>query len=156
MKKTIILVLTSIILMHTLCFNATTVLASDSYTIEELGNGFYCETIIIDNDTVSLRGSQTMVTKTKSTNIKDSNGNLIWSVSIQATFSYDGATSDCIRCKPVGTAYISSWTIKNVTSSKNGESATATAVAIRTTATGTSSAQTKSVTIKCSATGVVS
>lgn len=88
--------------------------------------------------------------------MKDSSGNTLWSVSITATFTYDGTSATCTSRTPSAKSYASSWTIKGVTSSKNGNSATATAVAAHTDANGSTQNITKSVTITCSATGVVS
>ena len=100
--------------------------------------------------------SSNTITKKKTTQFKNSSGTVLWSVSITATFTYDGSTSKCTSCTPSAKAYASTWSIRSVTSSKSGNSATATAVARQTDATGNTYDYTKSVTIKCSATGVVS
>lgn len=161
MKKTFILVLT---LITFTCFaNITpieTKAAEPAFSIiEMLENGYYYETIIVDVETEennSIRASSNSITKTKTTQLKNSSGTVLWSVSITATFTYDGSTSKCTSCTPSAKAYASTWSIKSVTSSKSGNSATATAIAVQTTAAGTTYEYTKSVTIKCSATGVVS
>lgn len=160
MKKTFILVLT---LITFTCFANITpieIKAAEptSTTIEMLENGYYYETIIVDAETedISSRATSNSITKTKTTQLKNSSGSVLWSVSITATFTYDGSTSTCTSCTPSARAYASTWSIKSVTSNKNGNSATATAIAVQTTAAGTTYEYTKSVTIKCSATGVVS
>lgn len=127
--------------------------------IEYLDNGFYYETTITDDDTetlISPFATTKYITKTKTTSYKNASGNVMWSVSIKATFSYDGTTSKCTSCTPSATAYGTTWSIKSVTSSKSGNSATATAKAAHISSSGASQTYTKSVTIKCSATGVVS
>lgn len=127
--------------------------------IERLNNGYYYETTIEGEEpflTISSKATSQYITKTKTTKLKNSAGDVLWSVSIKATFSYDGTTSKCTSCTPSATAYASSWSIKSVTSSKSGNSATATAVATHTVIFGISQDTTKSVTIKCSPTGVVS
>ena len=161
MKKTFILLLTLITLV---CFANSTPMETraaepTSKTIEMLENGYYYETIIVDVETEennSLRASSNSITKKKTTQFKNSSGTVLWSVSITATFTYDGSTSKCTSCTPSAKAYASTWSIKSVTSSKSGNSATATAVATQTGLAGITYDYTKSVTIKCSATGVVS
>lgn len=127
--------------------------------IEKLDNGYYYETTISNEKSItdSFPASTTKyITKTKTTQLKNSSGVVQWSVSIKATFSYDGNTSRCTSCTPSAEAYGSTWSIKSVTSNKSGNSATATAKATQTGISGISQTYTKSVTIKCSATGVVS
>lgn len=127
--------------------------------IEYLDTGCYYETTITNDSTeafVSPFATTKYITKTKNTKYKNASGDVMWSDSIKATFSYDGTTSKCTSCTPSATAYGTTWSIKNVTSSKSGNSATATAKAAHTSSSGASQTYTKSVTIKCSATGVVS
>lgn len=161
MKKFFSLIFTFIVVI---CFASITPMETKaaqpaSSTIEMLENGYYYETIIIDVETEksnSLRATSNTITKKKTTQFKNSSGTVLWSVSITATFTYDGSTSKCTSCTPSAKAYASTWSIRSVTSSKSGNSATATAVARQTAATGNTYDYTKSVTIKCSATGVVS
>ncbi len=132
---------------------------SQSILIEQLEDGYYYETFL--EEATTSRGAVPNLpvqstTKTKTTRMKDSSGNVLWTVSITATFTYDGTRATCTSCTPSAKSYASSWTIKSVTSSKNGNSAKATAVATQTDANGTSQNITKSVTITCSPTGVVS
>lgn len=128
-------------------------------TIELLDNGYYYETIITDEataDTLVSRGSNNYTTKTKTTQLKNSSGTILWSVSITATFYYNGTIAQCTTCTPSAKSYDSFWIIKSVTSSKNGNSATATAVATRTGVSGATNDTVKSVTITCSPKGIVS
>lgn len=162
MKRTIVLLLSIISLACNIAISPLSVEAADintSSNIEMLDNGYYYETIIEDAEAptnISPKATTQYITKTKTTQLKDSDGDVLWSVSIKAIFSYDGSTSKCTSCTPSATSYASSWSIKSVTSSKSGNSATATAVATHTLIFGISQDTTKSVTIKCSATGVVS
>lgn len=126
-------------------------------TIEYLDNGDYIETVIADdtsNSGISLYSTNT-TTKTKTRYYKNSSGTVLWSVSIKATFSYDGSTSKCTSCSHSTTSPALTWTIKSASHSKNGNSATANAIATHKTSTG-STDYSMSVAIKCSATGVVS
>ncbi len=128
-------------------------------TIELLDNGYYYETTITDakpTDTPIFRGSNNYTTKTKTTQLKNSSGAVLWSVSITATFYYNGTIAQCTSCTPSAKAYTSTWSIKSVTSSKNGNSATATAVATKAGVSGATQDTTKSVTITCSPKGIVS
>lgn len=94
------------------------------------------------------------ITKTKTTKVKASDGTVLWSVSITASFTYDGATAYCNTCSHSATAYGERWFIKSVSSAKTGNQATAAAVA---THHGSHSQDfTQSVTIKCSKNGTVS
>lgn len=136
--------------------SAATSIDSD---IELLDNGCYIETIITDvpstNSSISTLATTKTITKTKTTYYKNSSGTVLWSVSITATFTYNGTTSKCTSCSHSASAPAASWSIKSCTSSKSGNSATAKAVAVHSNA-GASQSFTKSVTIKCSANGTVS
>ena len=162
MKKGITLLLSVACFMCSVLIMPLHVQAADTEeysNIEMLDNGYYYETIIEDEETpiaLGTRATTQSVTKTKTTKLKNSDGDVLWSVSIKATFSYDGTTSKCTSCTPSAEAYASSWSIKSVTSSKSGNSATATAVATHTLIFGIAQDTTKSITIQCSATGVVS
>lgn len=157
MKKLFCILMTISILINNI---PITVLAQHNNTtqisIEYLENGYYYETIISTDKNVLPASTTKYITKTKTTNLKNQAGVTQWSVSIKATFSYDGNSAKCTSCTPSAKAYGSTWAIKSVTSSKSGNSATATAKATQTGPTGASQTYTKSVTIKCSATGVVS
>lgn len=161
MKRKFVLLLTIISLIYSVSAAPLSVKASDipSSTIELLDNGYYFETVIEDEKSPMLseaRATTKYITKTKTTQFKNSSGDVLWSVSIKATFSYDGTTAKCTSCTPSASSFASTWTIKSVTSSKSGNSATAKAVATHTGPSGATQDITKSVTIKCSATGVVS
>ena len=162
MKKRTTLLLSMVCFMYSVLSLSLPVQATDTEyysNIEMLTNGYYYETTIEDEETQiasKTRATTQYVTKTKTTKLKNNNGDVLWSVSIKATFSYDGTTSKCTSCTPSAEAYASSWSVKSVTSSKSGNSATATAVASHTLISGITQDTTKSVTIQCSATGVVS
>ncbi len=128
--------------------------SADTITsIEYLDNGDYIETVI--EDTGISASASTIITKTKTSYYKNSSGSVLWSVSITATFSYNGTTSSCTSCYHSTTAPGSSWTIKSASHRKAGNTATATATATHTGTTG-SQDYTRSVTIQCSKDGVIS
>ncbi len=120
---------------------------------------YYTETIITDapcNSSISLLGSVQSISKTKTTYIKDSNGNTVWYVSLTATFLYDGNMAQCISCSSDAGVYHSSWSIKNCSSTKGGNSATAYATATYTHPSGHSQDYSQAVTLQCSPSGVMS
>lgn len=124
-----------------------------------LENGDYLETVIADVPTISS-GISTFsttktVTKTKTTYYKNSNGVTLWSVSIRASFTYDGSTSRCTSYSHSTTCPAQSWRIKSVSSSKCGNSATAVATATHFIG-NTSNDYKRSITIYCSNNGTVS
>lgn len=134
----------------------------DSISTEKLNNGDYVITVIssdLFSDTISnistISASKT-ITKTKTTYYKSSAGSVLWSVSIKATFSYNGSTSKCTNCSHSTTSPGKSWSIKSCTSSKSGNSATAKAVATHTDGDGSKYNINRSVTISCNANGKVS
>lgn len=139
--------------------NANAVNNTPVSEIELLGNGYYYETIIEDSDSINMGMPYVTthyITKTKTTQMKDSSDNILWSVSVKATFSYDGTTSKCTSCTPSASSFASTWSIKSVTSSKSGNPATATAIATHTAPSGATQDIKKSVTIQCSPDGIVS
>lgn len=162
MKKAIslfITVVSFVCLLNSVPLSVNASENSPQTIIEMLDNGYYFETIIENEETPTITGTRATtqyVTKAKTTQYKNSAGTVLWSVSIKATFSYDGTTSKCTSCTPSASSSDSSWTINSVTSSKSGSSATATAVVTYTAPSGATQSYTKSVTIKCSATGTVS
>ncbi len=134
----------------------TNISIANATVLSNFNNDYYLETVITDaNPTFSfstLQSNSHTITKTKTTNIKNTNGAILWSVSITATFTYDGSTSRCISCSPSAETYSSSWTIQSTSSSKSGNSATAVATANY----ASLKNYTQSVTISCSKNGTVS
>ncbi len=153
MKKTFKHIIT--IFSFLLIFITNTSIANAT-VLNDFNNDYYLETVITDaNPTFSfstLQSNSHTITKTKTTNIKNTNGAILWSVSITATFTYDGSTSRCISCSPSAETYSSSWTIQSTSSSKSGNSATAVATANY----ASLKNYTQSVTISCSKNGTVS
>lgn len=159
MRKTVSLgVIISLIscLLFSVTASATTV-NDYNRTIEYLDNGDYIETIISDDETdseISLFSTKS-ITKTKTSYFKNTIGTVLWSVAIKATFSYNGKSATCTSCSHITTAPASNWSIKSASHSKSGNTATAKATATYKKSSG-SSDYFRSVTIKCSPTGVVS
>lgn len=123
-------------------------------------DGYYIETSISTNYETSSNlhtlSNTKYITKTKTISSKNSSGNVMWSLSIKATFSYNGKTAVCTSCSHSASAPGKTWTIKNASSSKSGNSATAKATIVHKDVSGVQNIYTRSVTIKCSANGTVS
>ena len=164
MSKKRFIFMTAALCSFAICSGSTAFAASNvqptQIMIEEAENGNYYETVIEtleqEQPPYSVFAATQYITKTKTTYYKNSSGTVLWSVSITATFSYDGSTSKCTSCSHSTTAPGTYWSITSSSSSRSGNSATATATAKYTPSSGAVQSYTKSVTIKCSPTGVVS
>lgn len=95
-------------------------------TIEYLENGDYIETTITEYET-NARVATKSGSKTKS--YKNSAGEVMWSVTVHGTFTYNGSTSQCTSAGHSTTAPGSLWSIKSVSSRRSGYSAIADATA---------------------------
>lgn len=95
-------------------------------TIEYLENGDYIETIITEYES-NARVATKSGSKTK--NYKNSAGDIMWSVTVHGTFTYNGSTSLCTSAGHSTTAPGSRWSIKSVSSRRSGYSAIADATA---------------------------
>lgn len=160
MKKMFQVILTALIVisLSPATVHASSSPAQDSSILYE--NGYYIETIITEAEppaqiSMFAAASET-ITRTKTTYVKDANRNILWYVSVTATFTYDGYSAQCISCSHDAVSLASTWSIESSSSSRSGNSATATATAKQTGTLGTSHTYTESVTIQCSPSGVVS
>ena len=157
-KKISLLILITLIFA---LFNTapSTVLAAEIVPTITLENGYYYETIISEEPS-STYGIQPVIpttTRTKTTTMKNSNGETLWTLSITATFVYDGTVAECISCTPDATSYSSLWTVRNLNASRNNNSATATLIIRYTEPTGVLYQDyTKYLTITCDPSGNVS
>lgn len=98
-------------------------------TKEDLGNGYYTITVIDDiSSSVCLLASDSTVTKSKTTYFKNSNNETLWYVRVTGTFTYNGTTSKCTASTPSAKSYDSAWKISDVSGSKTGNTAKASAV----------------------------
>ncbi len=123
------------------------------------GKTYYVETVITESIASAqdyAKGAINTKTSTKTNYYRDANQNALWSVSVTATFIYDGTASQCVSCSHSASSYASSWSIKSSSSSYSGNSATATATATHTDFFMITHDYTASVTIYCSPTGVIS
>jgi cell division protein FtsL len=161
MKKILFMFIACIMLSFSMSFtsHASNELCNKTDTVRLSNEVFYVNTIITEFDSItSDNADMTRSTKTasKTTYFKDSNQNVLWYVTITATFTYDGTTSSCISCSHDAGSNNSHWSIKSCTSSMSGNSATATAVATQTLLFGITHDYTGSVTIYCAPDGTIS
>jgi len=101
------------------------------------------------------RGTSTK-TASKTTNIMNSAGTILWSVKVTGTFTYNGSSSSCTSSTVTTTAPSVYWTIKSKSASKSGSTATATATAVKKLDGVVTDTMTKTVKLTCSKTGVLS
>lgn len=122
--------------------------------IEYLENGDYIETTI--TILPSSRKSSTC-TGRKTTNYKNSAGTTLWSVTVRASFSYvTGKSSKCTSASGYSTSKSSSWKVSSATTSKSGNSATATATGTQYRNSKPVGSITRSVTLSCDTYGNLS
>ena len=155
MKKILLILLTITMLSFSMLCTpisaASTTEKVTAVTIEYLENGDYIETIITYEEALT-RSSKT-ASKTK--NYKNSDGDVMWSVTVRGTFSYNGTTSSCTAVSHSTTSPGTYWSIKSASSSKSGNTATAKAGATKSIS-GVSQDYSMSVSLTCSANGTLS
>ena len=110
---------------------------------------------------IPTQPSMSRATKTKTASktvyCNDSNGNVLWSLQIVATFSYTGSSSKCTSAKAAATSNSSYWKTSMSSCTRSGNKATATAVGKKYSSKGVLlQTVNKSVTISCSANGTIS
>ncbi len=142
MKK-IIVALCMVLTMS--CFNIFTVNAEEYY---------YEETIEII-DEITIRATSTKTGK-KTVSYKNANGEVLWSVAVQGTFTYTGSSSKCTNSEVITTVNNSNWKIISKSSSKTNNIAKATATAKNYFLGEVIATVTKNVSLTCSNTGVLS
>lgn len=126
MKKIFALTLALTLLCCTVfCFSTSATEITET-SIELLENGDYIETVITYYDTNTRAATKS---GSKISNYKNGDGEILWSVTVKGTFTYNGTTSSCTSVSHSASAYADGWSIKNSSSSKSGYCATATATA---------------------------
>ncbi len=157
MKKTLCF-LFSILLIINANLSFTSANSTDNEALQP-DDSYYVETVIsdtlTDNYSISVFALNT-ITRTKTAYVKNSAGAIMWSVSITATFTYNGSTATCIKCSDSTTCPSQTWDILTSSSSRSGNTATAKASATHTTPDGILKCYNQSVTITCSPSGVIS
>lgn len=133
-----------------------TVITTESSTDESTASEVSEASAIATYSTGAYMDFTRYITKTKTTYYKNSEDKILWFVAVTATFSYDGSTSKCTSCYHRAGAPGTTWAILRASSSKKKNTATATATARHSFNSWIYNDYTRSVTIKCTASGTVS
>lgn len=152
MKKVILFVLVSF--MFIMVQNTYALEHETFYRLNSIEDGLYVETLI-EEEIISTYANQTKKgSKTK--NYKDSKGNILYSVKVNGTFTYNGSSSVCTSSSVTANSYNKTWKVSSKSASKSKNVATAKAT-MKQYYDGTV-VQTKNstVTLTCSAKGVLS
>lgn len=144
----------------TLIFSSVSVKASDyvlSTDIEYFENGESFEVTIIEHHSdVSTRANSKTKSSSKIGKYRDSNGTVLWSVTVTGTFTYNGSTSKCTASKVSASSNHSNWRIASKNSSRSKNTASATATAKRYNGSNVVQTSTKTVKLSCSKNGTLS
>lgn len=94
----------------------------ENKSIDYLSNGDYIETTITSNMNTLARSSKS---GTKTEKYKNASGEVMWSVSVTGTFSYNGSSCTCTKATSSTTKPSSMWSLSNKKASKSGNKAIA-------------------------------
>lgn len=127
--------------------------------VKYMEDDFLYETVTVEYESNGLIDSPRSAYKTKSgsktTTCKSSSGQSLWSVTVNATFQYNGSQALCAYSSVSTQIYDSSWKISDKSSSRSANSATAKATGRRYSDTTLIQTIEKSVTLSCSKTGTL-
>ena len=119
-----------------------------------LDNGIYEETII-EESTISTYSTNTK-SGTKTKTCKDSNGIILYTLKVSGTYTYTGSSSTCTSASATATTNSSDWTVVSKSASKSGNTATAKGIYNQHYYDKIIQTKSESITLTCSATGVLS
>ena len=159
MKK-VILTLCTVLLLAII---PKTTFAGDSITqseIEYLPDGSYYETILEDGENLNSRYNFIKLfkvsktsTKSKTTYYRSRTGKILWYVKVTGTFKYCNGSSKCTSAYVSASSKSQEWKIIYKSSSYSGNKAIATATGSHFSNGQSTLKRTKTVVLKCSATG---
>ncbi len=154
MKRFLYITLVSFILLGS-TFDSSAIAYSSNRTIEYLEDGYYIETIILNDSDFSICATNSKSAK-KTVTFYDSADVAQWSITINGTFSYNGSSATCTSASISHTILDSAWKIASETATKSGNKAIGNAQAKRYFLGICTRTIEKSVTLSCSSTGVLS
>ncbi|MCR5461081.1 MAG: hypothetical protein K6F51_14500 [Acetatifactor sp.] len=154
-----------ILLFILCCFMSVFVLSVTAHAYETTtdiqkiiigGEEYYLITTdsVIQTDSPQNTNDLQTKTETRTSTILDALQNPLWSISVTATFIYDGTMSQCVACSHQTTSYDSHWMTKSSSCSHSGNYATASATVTQTMPLGTHDYY-ASVTISCTPAGLI-
>lgn len=124
----------------------------ENYNTTYYENGYYYEISISVTNSVARSAKE----GSKTIYCKNSAGKTLWSLTVKGTFTYNGSTSSCTSASASTSITDATWKITNKSSSKSGNTAKATATAICYLNGNPINSATKTVSLKCSASGKLS
>ena len=124
----------------------------ENYNTTYYENGYYYEISISVTNSVACSAKE----GSKTIYCKNSAGKTMWSLTVKGTFTYNGSTSSCTSASASTSIIDATWKITNKSSSKSGNTAKATATAICYLNGNPINSATKTVSLKCSASGKLS
>ncbi len=124
----------------------------ETYSLE---NGDIIEIIISETEPVNTRSSVSVKTGSKTVNYKNAAGSVMWYVKESGTFSYTGTTSKCESDSVTAASNTSNWKIASKSSSRSGNTATGKATGKLYYLGNVVQSVSRTVTVSCSATGVI-
>lgn len=153
-------IISSFLFAFTLIFSSVSVEAADSvlstYTEYFENVDSFEITVIQHHDEYLLRANSKTKSASKVGKYRDSNGTVLWSVTVTGTFTYNGSTSKCTASKVSAISNNSNWRIASKNSSRSGNTASATATANLYKGSKIIKTATKTVTLSCSKNGTLS
>lgn len=125
--------------------------------IELLDDGSYFETVIEEEvPLITTFATTKSKSGTKTVKYQNGKGTTLWYVKVHGAFKYNGSTSSCTSSTVSASAPASNWFIKSKSASKSGNTARATATAIKKTNGAVTSTITRNVGLTCSKSGKLS
>ncbi len=143
------------VLLMLIRFQLTVTAADYNVPTNDTGFNVYTETVVLEEPNV-MNGSRAMqsVTVQRTSYYRDANMNVLWTLSLTATFNYDGYSAVCANCSHQANAVASGWSIKSASSGHNGNAAAAVGTALHKELFNTSEHQ-MSVTLTCDPDGTI-
>ena len=122
-----------------------------------LEDGTYFETVIEESTPIVQPFAQERTkTASKITRYKNASGETLWYVKVTGTFKYDGTSSRCTDSTVTAAAPHELWYIKSKSASKSGNTAKATATAIKKVGGKVVKTVTRTAKLTCSKNGTIS
>ena len=152
--KRILFILTALFLFTFVSANTSNAAVIVKQNIEYLPDGSYYETTITTKEDIRFlslgRTASASRSGNKTTTYTSSSGAKLWSVTVTGNFSYvKGKSSKC-------TSSSVSWKISNKSSSKSGNTATASATVLQYSGTRPVNSVTRKVSLTCDVNGILS
>jgi hypothetical protein len=146
--------------MPVIIASETVEMSDGSYYVTSIEESALTTETIAPNDALQLAPTAVLSTSTKTASktasYYNSSGVLLWYVKVTGTFTYDGTTSVCTNSTVTAASQSSAWKISSKSASKSGNQATAKATAKRYEGIVVVQTVSKTVTLTCSKTGVLS